>query len=181
MRWMIASAWSWPLAGAREAIDDGTLSQVLRCEDAGCGQTKPRRTVDPRTSRATRGGNMPVIVRAFPIREPVADLHAFAAALTTQRHADATAFYRQFGVSHESWHLQQTPSGDTWLLSVTVVDNPTEAAPRYAKSTAEFDRWFKDQVRHVSGIDPNLQPMGPPTTQVFAWSDPERPHSNLCA
>ena len=122
---------------------------------------------------------MPVLVRAFPIRKPVADLHAFATALANERHEDATAFYRQLGVSHESWHLQQTPSGP-WVLGVTVVDNPTAAGPRYAASSAEFDRWFKDQVKYLSGVDPEREPLGPPTTQVFAWSDPERPHSNLC-
>jgi hypothetical protein len=122
---------------------------------------------------------MPVLVRAFPICRPVADLHAFAAALTHDRHEEATAFYRQLGVSHESWHLQQTPGGP-WVLGITVLDNPSDAAPRYATSTAEFDRWFKEQVRYLSGVDPEQAPLGPPTTQVFAWSDPERPGSNLC-
>lgn len=123
---------------------------------------------------------MPVLVRAFPIRKPLAQVQAFAAALATERSAEATVFYRQFGVSHESWHLQDTPAGP-WLLSVTVLDNPTEAAPRYAASTVAFDSWFKEQVRELSGVDPDIEPLGPPTTQVFAWSDAERPNSNLCA
>lgn len=123
---------------------------------------------------------MPVLVRAFPIHKPVTELQAFAAALAGERQAEVTAFYRQFAVAHESWHLQQTDAGP-WLLSVTVLDNPTEAAPRYAASNAEFDRWFKDRVRYFSNVDPDTEPLGPPTTQVFAWSDPARPKSNLCA
>jgi len=123
---------------------------------------------------------MPLIVRAFPICQSIEDVEAFAAALTNERKAEATTFYRQFGVSHESWHLQQTPNGP-WLLSVTVLDNPVEAAPRYAKSTQEFDSWFKEQVRHLSGVNPDTEPLGPPTKQVFAWSDAQRPNSNLYA
>ena len=123
---------------------------------------------------------MPVLVRAFPIRKPTADVKAFAAQLANERKAEATQFYRQFGVSHESWHMQQAPSGP-WLLSVTVLDSPSEAAPRYAQSTAEFDKWFKDQVRQLSGVDPDREPLGPPTEQVFAWSDATRPNSNICA
>ena len=123
---------------------------------------------------------MPIVVRAFPLTKSVADLKAFASALTAERKADAGAFFRQFGVSHESWYVQETPSGP-WVIAVTKVDNPTEAAPRYAKSSVEFDAWFKDQVKSLSGVDPNQQPLGPPTTQVFEWFDESRPNSNLCA
>lgn len=123
---------------------------------------------------------MPLVVRAFPLVKPVKDLQAFAAALSTERNAGATAFYRQFGISHESWHLQETPSGP-WVIAVTVIDDPKESAPRYAKSSAEFDRWFKDQVRQISGVDADQQPLGPPTMPVFVWSDEHRPNSNLCA
>jgi len=31
-------------------------------------------------------------------------------------------------------------------------------------------------VLHLTGIDPNTEPLGPPTTQVFAWSNPDKPH-----
>jgi hypothetical protein len=123
---------------------------------------------------------MPVLVRAYQIHKPVADLQAFAAALNGERQAETTEFYRRFSVSHESWHLQQTQFGP-WLISVTVLDNPSEAGPRYATSTAAFEKWFKDQVRDLSGVDSDKEPLGPPTSLVFAWSDPERPHSNLCA
>ena len=123
---------------------------------------------------------MPMLVRAFPLMKPMADVEAFAASLRGERGAEAAAFYRQFGVTHESWHVQQTPTGP-WLISVTKLDNPAEAAPRYAASSMQFDTWFKDQVRSLSGVDPDAQPLGPPTTEVFAWSDDLRANSNLCA
>jgi len=31
----------------------------------------------------------------------------------------------------------------------------------------------------MTGVDPNTPPLGPPTTQVCAWSDSERPQSTL--
>jgi len=124
---------------------------------------------------------MPLVVRAFPLCQPVEELEAFAKALSTERSRDAGAFYRRFGISHESWHLQKTGSGGTWVIGVTMIDNPTEGGQRYAETSAEFEDWFKDQVHRLSGINPNTDPLGPPTTQVFAWADDQRPNSDLCA
>lgn len=112
---------------------------------------------------------MPLVVRAFPLRRSVADLQAFAAELSGTRAADATQFYRHYGVDHESWHVQQTPSGP-WVIAVTALANPTEAASRYADATQAFHVWFKNQVLSLTGIDPNETPLGPPTTEVFSWS-----------
>jgi hypothetical protein len=123
---------------------------------------------------------MSLLVRAFPLRSSIKDLKTFATALRTDRKAETAAFYRKFGVSHESWHVQETPSGP-WVIGVTAIDNAAEAAPRYAESSAEFDNWFKQQVLQLTGVNPDQQPLGPPTTQVFVWADDQRPNSNLCA
>lgn len=112
---------------------------------------------------------MPQLVRAFPLRRPVEELEQFARALA-ERRAEADAFYRGFGISRETWHVQHTPDGP-WVIGVTEIANPTEAAPRYAGSTTGFDTWFKDTIRHLTGIDPEQSPLGPPTTQVFEWSE----------
>jgi len=119
---------------------------------------------------------MALIVRAFPVKGSVEDVKAFAHALETERKADAAAFYRKFGVSHESWHLQQTPNGP-WIIGITMVDKPAESAPQFAASSTEFDSWFKGQVLRITGVDQAEQPLGPPTTQVFGWSDELRPES----
>ena len=120
---------------------------------------------------------MSLIVRAFPLRSPLKDLQAFAAALT-ERKAEADAFYRQYGVSHESWHVQETSDG-TWVIAVTAVDEVDHAAVRYAGSSEAFDRWFKSQVLALTGVDPDQQPLGPPTTQVFSWDDNQRSYGRL--
>jgi hypothetical protein len=99
----------------------------------------------------------------------VSQLRAFASALAGARAVDAQQFYRHYGVESESWHLQETPHGP-WVIAVTELADPGEAAPRFADATQEFHVWFKDQVLGLTGIDPNEAPLGPPTTEVFSWS-----------
>lgn len=111
---------------------------------------------------------MSMIVRAFPIVARIEEVEQFAAELRA-RPAETAAFYRQFGVTRESWFVQQSPTG-ALLINVTIVDDPGEAASEYAATCQAFDTWFKQQVLRLSGIDPNQQPLGPPTTQVFEWS-----------
>jgi len=126
------------------------------------------------TRRALQEAGMSLIVRAFPLHGSVEDLDAFAAALNTDRKEGADLFYRQYGVSHESWHLQETPQGP-WVIAVTAVDDSAAAAATFAASRAEFDNWFKAQVLLLTGINQDKQPLGPPTKQVFAWPDERRP------
>ena len=116
---------------------------------------------------------MPLVVRAFPLRSTRAAVESFAAQLKGARSAEAAQFYRHYGASHESWHLQDTPSGP-WVIAVTALRDPQEAAPRYASASEEFHVWFKDQVLSLTGVDPNKAPLGPPTTEIFSWSDPEK-------
>jgi hypothetical protein len=112
---------------------------------------------------------MPQIVRAFPLRGSIADLQAFAKALAGPRSGDAGRFYRHYGVERESWHLQHTEHGP-WVIAVTELADPVEAAPRYAESIEAFHLWFKSQIEALTGVDPNIAPLGPPTREVFAWS-----------
>ena len=68
------------------------------------------------------------------------------------------------------------PAGDpAWSLDhrVTELDNPAEAAPRFADAVAEFDVWFKAKVLAVTGVDLNATPLGPPTVEVFGWAEAE--------
>lgn len=115
---------------------------------------------------------MALVVRAFPIlpgKEP--DLRRFAAQMAGDRRGEAAAFYRSFGVIRESWHLQHTPNGD-WVIGVTELTEDVETkAQAYATSQRPFDRWFKDQVESISGINQDIEPLGPPTETLFSWSD----------
>jgi hypothetical protein len=124
-------------------------------------------------SGVTKEVQMPRVVRAFPLRSTRSALESFAAELRGRRSAEATRFYQRYGVSSESWHLQDTPNGP-WVIAVTELADPAEAAPRYANAGEEFHVWFKSQVLALTGVDPNVTPLGPPTTEVFSWSDSKR-------
>lgn len=112
---------------------------------------------------------MPQLVRAFPILPGMEGrIRELARAMAGARAQQAAAFYAKFGVSHESWHLQDTPHG-MWVIAVTAIDEPQTRAAKYAGSNEEFDRWFKERVLELSGIDPATQPLGPPTEVIFDW------------
>ncbi len=111
---------------------------------------------------------MPLIVRAFPVLPgKEEDIRKLAAAMAGPRREEAREFYRSFGVGRESWHYQETPHGPL-VIGVTEVDGDLSAkAQEYAESNRPFDRWFKDQVKNLSGIDPDVQPLGPPSEVIF--------------
>jgi hypothetical protein len=123
---------------------------------------------------------MSIVIRAFPLRRPLTELHALAATLQGQRSADTDHFYKRYGVVHESWHLQDTPAGPL-VIGLTILDDPGQAAPRYASASDEFDGWFKGQVLHLTGVNPNETPLGPETQQVFSWSDKARLDTEVLA
>jgi hypothetical protein len=116
---------------------------------------------------------MPLVVRAFPVLPgKEEELHQFVEQLRGPRYAEATEFYRSFGVTRETWHLQQTPTGPV-VIGVTEVTEPDARAQEYAQSQRPFDRWFKDQVHRLTGINPDVQPLGPPTEQIFELREGE--------
>lgn len=116
---------------------------------------------------------MSIVVRAFPVlpgRETLT--REFAAAVCGPRRQEAAAFYQQFGISRETWHLQETGDGK-WVIVVTEIDQEPKAAGQVlAQSTGVFERWFKDQVKQLSGIDQDTQPLGPPTEMIL-YFDPD--------
>jgi len=81
----------------------------------------------------------------------------------------AAAFYCGFAVVHESWHLQSTRQG-SWAICVTeIAQDPAAMGRAYAGSERPFDRWFKERVRELTGVDPDREPFGPPTETIFNW------------
>jgi hypothetical protein len=112
---------------------------------------------------------MPHIVRAFPVLAgKLEELRRFTHELETTRAAEIAGFFHRFGVERESWHIQETDHG-TWVIAVTWLGGrpADEAGREYAASHEPFDRWFKEQVLALTGIDPDREPLGPPTTCLF--------------
>lgn len=111
---------------------------------------------------------MPLIVRAFPVLPgKEEDIRKLATEMAGSRREEAQEFYRIFGVVRESWHYQETPHGPM-VIGVTDIDeDPDVKAREFAESIRPFDRWFKDQVRNLTGVDPDVQPLGPPSEVIF--------------
>ena len=119
---------------------------------------------------------MAMIVRAFPVLpgKEAAALE-FARAAGDSRRNEMASFLQSFGVRRETWHLQRM--GDrTFVIVVTDVENPPmDKANAYAASQGEFERWFKSNIKTLCGVDPDAQPLGPPTEAIFEWdAGPDR-------
>ncbi len=113
---------------------------------------------------------MPLLIRAFPMHPNFeAELTEFAGTLASARRDEAHGFYSGLGVKRETWALQRI--GDKpWLIGVTQVEGDLDAtAARYAAADDEFSRWFKQRVLALSAIDPNIEPLGPPSRVIFDW------------
>jgi hypothetical protein len=127
---------------------------------------------DTNPRNRNKEAEMQRVVRAFPVLPgQEKSLQELVSQLADERAKEAAEFFRRFGVTHESWHAQETPAG-TWVIGVTEIsDVPVEvAAEGYARSEQPFDSWFKERVREITGIDPNTTPLGPPTQCIFNWS-----------
>ena len=116
---------------------------------------------------------MALVVRAFPVLPgKEEDVRRLSHSLATERAGGIARFFAAFGVRHESWHLQETPHGP-WVIVVSDIDEPDARGQQYSAALGEFEAWFKGRVLELSGIDPTVQPLGPPTETVFSWPAPD--------
>lgn len=111
---------------------------------------------------------MPLVVRAFPVLPgKEEEIRRFAADMAGPRRREAEQFFKSFGIVRESWHFQETPHGPMVIAVTDLEEEPGVKAQEYAESGRPFDRWFKDQVRNLTGIDPGVQPLGPASEVIF--------------
>jgi hypothetical protein len=99
-------------------------------------------------------------------------MREFANQMAGERAGESSEFYRGLGVVHESWHLQQTPAGPLVIVVTEIAEAEVKlenAASAYATSQRPFDRWFKDRVFYLTGVSPDRDPLGPPTTSIFEF------------
>ena len=108
------------------------------------------------------------LARAFPvIPGKIAAMRSFAREVRS-RSADADAFYTRYGITRETWHLQERPGG-VLVICCTDIKNVDPAAAAYAAATTPFESWFKRQVLEVCGIDADKEPKGPPSELILDW------------
>ena len=93
---------------------------------------------------------MPLVVRAFPVSRSLDDVRAFAAELK-ERRGECCGFYGQYGVSHESWHVQETPQGP-WVIVVNVVAMAQASALFVLALTGIVEIWHVYLLALVAGF-----------------------------
>ena len=64
----------------------------------------------------------------------------------------ANALPGTIGVEHDEWHAEARRRGADVIVSVTAAD-PRRALELLAQSDAPMDRWFKDGVRNLTGVE----------------------------
>jgi len=110
-----------------------------------------------------------LVVRAFPVLpSKEQDVEAFARELSGPRQAKVREFYDSYGVKRETWHFQPVPAGRKSSLSPRSRTSFRRQGLTPMRSS-HFHRWFKDEVLRISGVNPNVDLLGPPSVQVFAW------------
>jgi hypothetical protein len=81
----------------------------------------------------------------------------FLRELDGARRDDYDISERRIGISKEVWFL--APTGDRELLIGYIESGDFDAAfAQFVRSRDEFDRWFKDRLEEVTGIDLNDPP-----------------------
>lgn len=106
-----------------------------------------------------------LIVRAFSVRSRAAVDELVRE--MNDRADEARRFYEGFGIKREAWFYQRWDHGDI-VIGVTEALEPVQMnADEYAAASEGFAAWFKQRVQDITGIDPNVTPLGPPTDLVF--------------
>jgi hypothetical protein len=115
---------------------------------------------------------MPRVVRAFPLEKGITkkDVEAFARDLKGKHRDQLDRLFKGFGVIRETWYFQDGPLGPQ-VICHTELGHVESAAKKYQESQEEFAVWFKKQVDRLSGVDPNKDPLGPPTEKLFDWPE----------
>jgi hypothetical protein len=114
-----------------------------------------------------------MIVRAFPVLPGKENEAVDFAREVGTRTEETASFLQNYGVRRETWHLQRTAHGAVVIVITDIQDSPLERAAAYGSSQARYERWFKDRIRELSGIDPDSQPLGPPTETIFSFDGTE--------
>jgi hypothetical protein len=111
---------------------------------------------------------MPTIAFAAPLLpgKTEADREALASFATGDRRDEHRASRERAGITREAVWIQSTPDGD---IGVVVVEAPDIEAAMGTLATSDepFDKWFREHIRDVHGMD--LTEGFPPPEQVLDY------------
>ncbi len=108
---------------------------------------------------------------ALPIsREKVQVVRDFVAELLGPRRESFEESWRSKGIRCEVASLQEMPEGSLVLVYLEAED-VAHAFHELAISDTPFDRWYRDQVLNIYGVDLTTA-SGPSTELLAAWEAP---------
>ena len=81
---------------------------------------------------------------------------------------DLSQTFRGFGITRETWHLQETPQGDVLVL-VFEAEDPLRMLAEFSQSQADLPVWQRQCLKEILGVDLSDPPPGPPSKLVFDW------------
>ncbi len=113
---------------------------------------------------------MPVFCGAFPILPGKSQAAKdFAKTMMGPRFKDFDASQKRLKTTKETWFLQKTPMGDMMLVYFEMSSDVRKVFEDFARSQDPFDKWAKDQVKAITGVDLNQPPQEPPPEQVLSY------------
>jgi hypothetical protein len=113
---------------------------------------------------------MAMLTFALPVPADRIDaLRAFVAELLGPRRAEFDASWRAKGIVAERAWLQTTPTGALVLVSIEAGDL-LRAMHAIATSDAPFDRWYRQRVREVYGVDLADESSRPQIELLAEWT-----------
>ena len=108
---------------------------------------------------------MPAIGFVAPILPGKVEEHRhLAEEIMSSRRAEYQESRKRLGIHRESaWH-QETPDGTVAVVYIEA-DDPGAAMAGMASSEEPFDRWFRERVSDIHGLDLTQPP--PPPVQIL--------------
>ena len=89
-----------------------------------------------------------------------------AAAISGPRRAEVNEWGRRVGITKHTVWLQQTPHGDM-TIAYFEADDPNRPFKELASSNRLFDRWYREQLKEIHGLDLTQPP--PANEAIFEW------------
>ena len=95
----------------------------------------------------------------------------FYQSLEGSRRQQYEEFHKRLRITKELVWLTEMPQGDLAIVYLEA-DSPEQMIQELTASNLPFDRWFKEQVRDLYGLDVEKHSAKRPNELVFACSSP---------
>jgi CRISPR/Cas system CMR subunit Cmr4 (Cas7 group RAMP superfamily) len=107
---------------------------------------------------------------AFPVRPgKERALRRFVKELTDRRQREFADFEKRTRTTKELWYLQKSPQGSLVVVYFESRTKPEKAIEVLRRSRKAFDRWFKQQIKNISGLDFDHPPPDPLPEQILQY------------